>query len=87
MVTGDVVLTFSPDGNSIPEVIPQLVKKMEGGYDLVIASRYLDDAKSEDDDIFTGLGNWLYTKSINILHGGRFTDALVIFRAYKKSLF
>ena len=27
-VEGDVVLTFSPDGNSIPELIPDLIEKM-----------------------------------------------------------
>ncbi|OGX10107.1 MAG: hypothetical protein A2Y06_03015 [Omnitrophica WOR_2 bacterium GWA2_37_7] len=26
-VTGDAILTFSPDGNSIPELIPECIKK------------------------------------------------------------
>jgi len=86
LIKGDVVLTFSPDGNSIPELIPELVSKMKEGYDMVIASRYLDGAKSEDDDIVTGFGNWLFTKTVNLLHGGRYTDAMVIFRAYKTRL-
>ena len=30
--TGDVVVTFSPDGNSIPELIPALVRKMSEGW-------------------------------------------------------
>lgn len=85
-ITGDVVLTFSPDGNSIPELIPELINKMKEGYDMVIASRYLDDAKSEDDDFFTAFGNWFFTKTINLLHGGKYTDVMVIFRAYKTSL-
>ena len=38
--------------------IPVLLEKMEEGYDMVIASRYLDAAKSEDDDWLTGFGNW-----------------------------
>lgn len=82
-VKGDVVLTFSPDGNSIPELIPDLVAKMKEGYDMVIASRYYGEAKSEDDDIMTGFGNWLFTRTVNFLHGGHYTDAMVIFRAYK----
>ncbi len=85
-IEGDVVLTFSPDGNSIPELIPDLIEKMKEGYDMVIVSRYLEDAKSEDDDVVTAFGNWLFTKTINILHGGHYTDAMVIYRAYKKSL-
>lgn len=85
-VKGDVIITFSPDGNSIPELIPSLIKKMKEGHDLVIVSRYLGNAKSEDDDIVTGFGNWLFTKTINLLHGGRYTDAMVIYRAYNKQI-
>jgi len=83
LIEGDVVVTFSPDGNSIPELIPELVNKMREGYDMVIASRYLDGARSEDDDILTGFGNWFFTKTVNLLHHGHYTDAMVIFRAYK----
>lgn len=85
-IEGDVVITFSPDGNSIPELIPALINKMKEGYDMVIVSRYLGGAKSEDDDIITGFGNWLFTKTINLLHGGNYTDAMVIYRAYKKQI-
>lgn len=86
LIEGDVILTFSPDGNSIPELIPQLIDKMNEGCDMVIASRYLGDARSEDDDWITAFGNWLFTKTVNWLHGGRYTDAMVIFRAYRKQL-
>ena len=61
LVQGDIIITFSPDGNSIAELIPDLVSKMKKGYDMVIVSRYLDDAKSEDDDFLTGFGNWFFT--------------------------
>ena len=46
---------------------------------MVIASRYLGDAKSDDDDFLTALGNWFFTKTINFFHGGKYTDAMVIF--------
>jgi hypothetical protein len=59
---------------------------MEEGYDMVIASRYLGPAKSEDDDIITGFGNWMFTRLVNVLHGGNYTDAMVIYRAYKKQI-
>ncbi|PKN09465.1 MAG: histidinol phosphate phosphatase [Deltaproteobacteria bacterium HGW-Deltaproteobacteria-8] len=86
LVKGDVLLTFSPDGNSVPELIPDILQKMREGYDMVIASRYLGPAKSEDDDPITAFGNWLFTKTINVLHGGHYTDAMVIYRAYKKQM-
>lgn len=86
-VRGDLVITFSPDGNSKPEVIPLLIEKMGEGYDMVIASRYKDGAKSDDDDWFTGFGNWLFTRLVNWLHAAHYTDAMVIYRAYKTKLF
>jgi glycosyltransferase involved in cell wall biosynthesis len=86
LVQGDIVIGFSPDGNSIPELIPELVTKMREGHDMVIASRYAGNAKSEDDDIVTRFGNWMFTKLVNISCGGNFTDTLVMFRAFRKDL-
>jgi len=83
---GDVIITFSPDGNSVPERIPELVDKMKEGYDMVVVSRYCNGAKSFDDTPVTAFGNWLFTKTINLLFGGNYTDTMVIFRAWKKSL-
>lgn len=86
MIEGDIVVTISPDGNCPVEATPSIMEKMNQGYDLVIGSRYLGDAKSEDDDILTAFGNWLFTATVNILHGGNYTDAMVIFRAFRRDL-
>lgn len=85
-IEGDVVITFSPDGNSVAELLPELIAKMKEGYDMVIVSRYLAGAKSEDDDPVTSFGNWLFTRTVNFLHGGNYTDVMVIYRAYKTQL-
>lgn len=86
LIEGDVVVTFSPDGNCLAELLPNLVEKMKEGYDMVIVSRYLDDATSDDDDLITAFGNWLFTRTINVLHGGNYTDAMGIYRAYRTQL-
>ncbi len=86
-IRGDVMITFSPDGNSLSSVLPELVNELKKGFDMVIVSRYLGSAKSEDDSIVTRFGNWMFTTMINLLHGGHYTDAMVIYRGYKKSLF
>ena len=85
-IKGDIILTFSPDGNSIPELIPVCIAKIKEGYDMVIVSRYAQGAKSYDDDAVTSFGNWLFTGTINLLHGSKYTDAMVIYRAYPKKL-
>ena len=86
VMAGDVIIPFSPDGNSIPERIPELVSKMREGYDMVIVSRYLDGAKSEDDDLVSGFGNWMFTAIINLLFGAHYTDSLVMYRAWKREI-
>jgi glycosyltransferase involved in cell wall biosynthesis len=86
-LTGEVVITFSPDGNSPVDVLPKLIAAMAEGYDMVIGSRYLGGAKSEDDTPITAFGNWAFTRAINLLHGGRYTDAMTMYRAYRKDLY
>jgi glycosyltransferase involved in cell wall biosynthesis len=84
--TGDVIICFSPDNNSLPEAIPQLVAKMREGYDLAVASRYKGAARSHDDTLLTAAGNYMYTRIINRLFRGSYTDALGMYRAFRKSL-
>jgi glycosyltransferase involved in cell wall biosynthesis len=85
LADGDVIVEFTPDGNSLPEAIPALVQEIEKGHDLVVASRYKAGAKSEDDDWLTLCGNWMFTAIINLLFRARYTDVLVGFRAYRKA--
>jgi glycosyltransferase involved in cell wall biosynthesis len=87
LVRGEYTITFSPDGNCIPEVIPEIVSRLKEGSDMVIASRYFDGLRSEDDDAVTRFGNWLFTTSINLLHGGHYSDAMGIFRGWRTPLF
>jgi Glycosyltransferases involved in cell wall biogenesis len=87
VIKSDNIILFSPDGNSIPEVIPSLVEKASEGYDMVIVSRYLAGAKSEDDGLLTGFGNKIFTFLINILYGGKYTDAMVMYRIWKKQIY
>jgi glycosyltransferase involved in cell wall biosynthesis len=85
-VEGDIIISFSPDGNCVPESLPELIAKMAEGHDLVIGSRYLGSAKSDDDDLITAFGNWLFTTTVNILHRARYTDVMVILRAFRTDL-
>ena len=87
LIRGVVVVTLSPDGNCKIDLLPQLLSKIKEGYDMVIASRYLDGIKSEDDTLVTRFGNRMFTGLINFLHGSRYTDAMGIYRAYRTQLF
>jgi glycosyltransferase involved in cell wall biosynthesis len=86
LIVGDTIISFSPDGNCDPSVIPCIIAKMRQGYDLVIGSRYLKGVKSDDDDLFTAFGNWLFTRTVNLLYRARYSDVMVIYRAFTKAL-
>ena len=85
--TGDIIIEFPPDGNSLAEKIGPVAAEIEKGYDFVIVSRYKDGAKSHDDDFMTAIGNWGFTTMTNILFGTSYTDTLVGFRAHRKEAF
>ncbi len=86
LIEGDAVVSISPDGNCDPVFLPRLITKLREGYDLVIGSRYLDGMKSDDDDVVTAFGNWLFTRTVNLLYRAHYSDVMVIYRAFTKSL-
>ncbi|MCH9039771.1 MAG: glycosyltransferase family 2 protein [Chloroflexi bacterium] len=86
--TGDIIIEFPPDGNSVASKIPDVVAEIEANnYDFVIVSRYKDGAKSYDDDFMTGFGNRMFTGLTNLVFGTSYTDVLVGYRAYRKEAF
>lgn len=85
-INTDCVVEFSLDGNSIPEKLPELVKEMQKGYDLVVVSRYLPPAKSYDDNIVTAFGNFIFTRLIRLMGNYPITDSLVMYRGFNISI-
>tara|TARA_B100000989_G_scaffold53782_1_gene36040 strand:+ start:8027 stop:8749 length:723 start_codon:yes stop_codon:yes gene_type:complete len=86
IVKTEYVIEFSPDNNCTPEELPLIVEKINENYDIVVVSRYLEDAVSEDDTLITGLGNWFFTTLIRFLGPYPITDALTMYRGYKVSI-
>jgi glycosyltransferase involved in cell wall biosynthesis len=81
----EIVIEFPPDGSSPPDRIPDLIRKLEEGYDFVIASRYRDGARSYDDDVVTKIGNRIFTFVVNLLFRTSYSDVLIGYRAYRRS--
>ena len=52
----------------LPKYLPLLIDQVKKGSDMVIVSRYKDNAKSYDDTIVTAIGNYMFTKIVNILN-------------------
>lgn len=85
LASGEIIIPFSPDGNSLPEDIPRLIEKMREGYSIVVASRYKDGLVSEDDNLASRLANKAFTGLINILFGTRCSDCLNMYKAFYKT--
>lgn len=82
----DCLIEFSPDGNCKPEQLPEIVAKLHEGYDMVVVSRYLGHAVSEDDHAISAVGNWLFSRLMRPLARFQITDALNIYRGYSRDI-
>lgn len=86
-IKGDLICVLSPDGNVILEHIPLLFEALKKDKDaaIVIGSRYLaGNWRSGDDTFMTAFGNQAFTKLISFMGGHTCTDALNMFRAFRK---
>jgi glycosyltransferase involved in cell wall biosynthesis len=54
----DAYIFFSPDGNEDPKDLPKFRPLLEGGADLVIASRMMKGSRNEEDDQVLKLRKW-----------------------------
>jgi glycosyltransferase involved in cell wall biosynthesis len=81
---GDTIIMMDADGSHNPTDIPFLIKKIEEGYEYVMASRYMPGSKSYDDTFIRWLGNKVFTLLTNIVHGTHVTDSLYLYTAITK---
>lgn len=86
LVTGDIVILYAPDGSFEPEKIPLITERIKNGNDIVNVSRYYGGTKSLDDTIYTSIGNWVFTRLINLFSPFKFTDFLYTYVGYRRSL-
>jgi glycosyltransferase involved in cell wall biosynthesis len=82
----EYIIGFSPDGNCKVDDLPRLAAKLREGYDVVIMSRYLAGARSEDDTPVTAFGNWMFSRMARYLGNFPLTDVLNMFRGYRVAL-
>lgn len=55
---GDIIIFFRPDGNEDPADLPRLIQCIESGADHVIASRFMQESRNEEDDSILKLRAW-----------------------------
>lgn len=83
---GDVIVMLHPDGQYDPEIIPDLVKKVQQGYDLVLGSRFLrpGGALKGGMPLYKFISNRFLTTVENLAFGLKLSEAHTGYRAYSR---
>jgi glycosyltransferase involved in cell wall biosynthesis len=85
--SGDIVILMDADGSHNPKDIPKLIKRINEGYDCVLASRYTIESHSEDDTLLRSFGNWMITNLVNFLFRVNTTDSLFLYTALRRKAY
>lgn len=80
---GEVLVFMDADGQHPPEAIPQLLAKLEEGYDMVVGARIHGGQAS----LGRGLANRLYNRLASYVTGHRILDLTSGFRAVRAERF
>jgi len=82
---GDIIVTIDSDGEHQPKEIPDLIKPLFNGTDIVAGSRFLGKNSYVTTRI-NQMGNFLFNMAIMTLTGKRITDSQTGFRAIKRTV-
>lgn len=80
----DVIVHIDADGQYKAEEIPNLIKEVKNGYDLVLGSRF--KGKIENMPLIKRLGNKAFSKVISNVTGFKISDAQTGFRAFNRKV-
>lgn len=87
---GDYLIFFSPDGNEDPGDITKLLKLLDLGFDMAVASRFMNGSMNEEDTQRIKPRAWAnraFTFCANVFFHGHITDSINGYRAITKDAF
>lgn len=76
----DIIVHTDADGQYHSKHIPELIQKVEAGYDLVLGSRFI--GKIESMPLLKRMGNILFSRVLTSLTEVKITDSTTGFRAF-----
>ena len=82
-LNADAIVHIDADLQYKPEEIPNLIREIENGYDLVLGSRF--KGKIESMPWVNRLGNIAFSKVVSQMAGMKISDAQTGFRAFTKN--
>ena len=83
-IDSEFIVMLDADGSMRPEEIPNFLKGIHSGADIVKGSRFIDGGDSKDITFFRRFGNSLFIYLINLIWNTNYTDLCYGFMAFKK---
>lgn len=83
----DLFIFIDADLSQSPSYIPQMIKHIESGSDMVIGSRYLKGSKKINQSAFRKYGSYLFNLFSKLILGVPVFDITHSFRVFKKDIF
>jgi glycosyltransferase involved in cell wall biosynthesis len=84
--SGDVIITTDCDGTYPADAMPEMIRLIGQGYDVVSASRFKGKGRVEAMSLLNESGNRIFAAMVSVLYGCRCTDASTGLRAYRKEV-
>lgn len=82
---GDIIVMLDADGSADPQEIDRFVAVLRDGADFAKGSRFLEGGGSSDITPVRRLGNWVLSRSVNLLFRTRYTDLCYGYNAFWRS--
>jgi glycosyltransferase involved in cell wall biosynthesis len=82
---GDIIVTMDADGEHKPEELPNLIKPLFNGTDIVAGSRFIASNQNATSKL-NHIGNRFFNTTILILTGKTVTDSQTGFRAIRRDV-
>ncbi len=82
---GEIVVTMDADGSTDPADLSKYIEALTDGYDFAKGSRFLN--ANPKMPLYHKFGNWVLTKTTNILFGTKYTDVCSGYNALRKEDF
>ncbi len=83
---GDIVVMLDADGSTDPAEIPLFVGALLSGADVAVGSRFVQGGGTADMDRFRKFGNWVFTRSVRVGFGARYSDLCYGYTAFWRDI-
>jgi glycosyltransferase involved in cell wall biosynthesis len=82
VATGDIIVMLDADGSADPAEVERFVTALVAGADFAKGSRFMEGGGSADITPVRRAGNWVLTKTVNVLFGTHYSDLCYGYNAF-----